>query len=99
MSWQGWFNRGPSLRQEPTPEPAPLTFHKPRAKRRILKPFAIEVRHLNWRWTSPDWRIAAKFETAERRDAALAKFMRVDHRPGKTEYRAAPPSTPATEAP
>lgn len=91
MSWQGWDGKTPNLAQEPTPEPAPPSFHKPRSKKkREPKPFTIEVRYLGrtWSFLGEEWHVLKRYKTAEIRDKALAKLMRVRYRPERTEFRA-----------
>lgn len=91
MGWQGWDSKGPNLRQEPTPEPAPPSFHKPTSKKRE-KPWTVEVKFPAWmsRRRKGEWGVLGRYATREARDQALAKFLRVDQREGWAEYRAGP---------
>jgi hypothetical protein len=98
MSWQGYDRKIPNPRQEPLGDesrlaPAPRTRRKGR--------FAIEMRLATWRRTEDglfrkwpgemgDWRVLRRYTTESARDQALAKMVRVDHCPGRIEFRAGP---------
>lgn len=109
MSWQGWDRKIPNPRQEPTPEPAPPSFHKPAAKK-PKKPWTIEVRFRKWKRGEgvgylvrseemDEWSVLGRYATEEARDQALAKCVRVNHRPGHVEYRAGAAPTPNSVVP
>lgn len=108
MSWQGWDRKVASPRREPTPEPAPPAFHKPRAKR-PKKPWAVQIRGIEGlaRKFFPDWATLRRYRSEPDAEKARAAYERGEsgrwsksgYLPRHAEYRIlAPPVTPAPPA-
>lgn len=96
MSWQGWDRKVPNPRREPTPEPAPPAFHKPKS-RKARKLWAVQIRGtagLGLKFF-PEWATLRRYRTQGDAETALAAYERGEsgrwskagYLPRETEYR------------